>query len=48
MLISDSQLSNGSLAAVEVHMNGLERMVNMRGGVNCSNFSPALRRVVLW
>jgi hypothetical protein len=29
-------------------MNGLERMVEMRGGINLGGFNPALLRLILW
>lgn len=39
---------HGDLAAFEVHMLGLRRMVEMRGGLGALGLNGLLRRMVIW
>lgn len=40
--------SNGTAASMIVHMNGLERMVNMRGGIEHGGFPLIVQRMIGW
>jgi hypothetical protein len=42
------QATNGTLEGVRTHMNGLEQMVRMRGGLQQGGFSAHLRRLIAW
>ena len=42
------QALNGPLTAVKAHMDGLEQIVKMRGGINKGDLCPAVQRLVLW
>jgi hypothetical protein len=39
---------NGSLSSVRTHIDGLEQMVKIRGGLAEGGFDPAIRRLILW
>lgn len=42
------QATNGTLEGIRTHMNGLEQMVRMRGGLQQGGFSAHLRRLIAW
>ena len=39
---------NGTISSAAIHMNGLQRMVELRGGLSSLGMSGILRRMVLW
>jgi hypothetical protein len=40
--------TNGSIAAIETHMKGLQRLVELRGGLTQDSLNQHTRRLVLW
>jgi len=42
------QATNGTLDGVRTHMNGLEQIVRIRGGLHQGGFSAHLRRLIAW
>lgn len=40
--------SNGDREAMVVHLNGLERMVKLRGGLQAGGFSLIVQRMIGW
>ena len=39
---------NGSLNSVRAHIDGLEQMVKIRGGLEAGGFDSPIRRLILW
>lgn len=46
LVLFENQEGNTELS--NIHMDGLEKMVNLRGGVEALGLSGVLRRKVLW
>jgi hypothetical protein len=42
------EAANGSLSSVQVHMDGLEKMVSLRGGLYEGGFAPFVQRLIAW
>lgn len=42
------QANNGAVEAVKTHMNGLSRMIALRGGFMEANFPPTIQRQITW
>lgn len=42
------QSSNGSVESMLIHMDGLERMVRMRGGIQNGGFPMIVQRMIAW
>ncbi len=42
------QATNGSLSEIRTHMKGLQKLVELRGGLDDPNMNPYTRRLVLW
>lgn len=40
--------NNGSLQALETHIMGLKRMINIRGGLEKANISQPVLRLIAW
>ncbi|KUJ22896.1 uncharacterized protein LY89DRAFT_729003 [Mollisia scopiformis] len=40
--------SNGSMSSMVIHMDGLEKMVNLRGGLHEGGFSMIIQRIIGW
>jgi hypothetical protein len=47
-MYKNRQATNGTLEGIQTHMNGLEQMVRMRGGLQQGGFSAHLRRLIAW
>ncbi|OCK86431.1 hypothetical protein K432DRAFT_438525 [Lepidopterella palustris CBS 459.81] len=46
--IANYEALNGNLVSVQVHMNGLESMVKMRGGLDTGDFPTYVHRKIAW
>ena len=46
ILNMDIQANNGSPLAIQTHINGLERMINLCGGFQNAKFSAPLQRLI--
>lgn len=42
------EASNGVVASMIVHMDGLEQMVRMRGGIEGGGFAMIVQRMIGW
>ncbi|KUJ20986.1 uncharacterized protein LY89DRAFT_715284 [Mollisia scopiformis] len=46
--LSSYEATNGTLSAIETHLRGLQRLVNLRGGLTQGSMNKYTRRLVLW
>ncbi|OCL05404.1 hypothetical protein AOQ84DRAFT_379623 [Glonium stellatum] len=46
--MANYEAGNGTLVSVQIHMNGLEQMVKMRGGLDAAGFPIYLQRKIAW
>jgi hypothetical protein len=42
------QTMNGTFASAKVHMEGLKRMIFLRGGLQSLSHSQMLQRIITW
>jgi hypothetical protein len=43
-----SQATNGCISNIRTHLKGLQRMVDVRGGLQEPNINPYALRLILW
>lgn len=48
LLLTMAQSSNGSMSSMLVHMDGLEKMVKLRGGLHEGGFQKVIMRMIGW
>lgn len=47
-MLTSPQATNGSISAVQTHLQGLKKMVTLRGGIHESGMNAYTARLVLW